>query len=102
MKVEFGHTVPMQNVLSTFALVSALVLVVAAVVTVLAFRHAPEGHEDEQGFQFGPTPAPVAVEAATELGQVLLFNAAGATVPVTPQGAWAGRSQDESDRSIAA
>lgn len=88
----------MQNVLSTFALVSALILVVAAVVTVLAFRHAPEGHEDEQGFQFGPAPVP----AAPEVGQVLLFNAAGATVPVTAQGAWAGQSQDESDRSIAA
>ena len=86
----------MQNVLSTFALVSALILVVAAVVTVFAFRNAPEGHEDEQGFQLGPQ------EAAPAMGQVLLFNAAGAAVPAMPHAAWAGQSQGESDHSIAA
>jgi hypothetical protein len=86
----------MQTALSTFALVSALILIVAAVVTVFAFRNAPEGHEDEQGFQLGQQ------EPAPAMGQVLLFNAAGAAVPVTAHAAWAGQSQGESDRSIAA
>ena len=93
---EIRHSVPMQNALSAFALVSSLILVVAAVVTFFAFRHAPEGHEDEQGFQLGRQ------EPAPAMGRVLLFHAAGAVVPATSHAAWAGQSQDNSDHSIAA
>lgn len=46
----------MQNLLTLTCLVTALIFVVASFFTLSAIRHAPEGHETEEGFQFGSEP----------------------------------------------
>ena len=46
----------MHTALSLIGFVSAFVLIAGAVITVLALQRAPDGFEDDSGFQFLNTP----------------------------------------------
>jgi hypothetical protein len=46
----------MLSALSIFSILGGLVLVAGTVITVVGLRHAPEGYEDENGFQLGTQP----------------------------------------------
>jgi hypothetical protein len=61
----------MQSALFLLSLVAVVILVAGAVVTVIGLRNAPEGYEDENGFQFtNPAPANTAAVAFPVLTEV--------------------------------
>jgi hypothetical protein len=49
----------MLSALSIFSILGGLVLVAGTVITIVGLRHAPEGYEDENGFQLGTQPGVV-------------------------------------------
>jgi len=50
---RFWQYAAMHSTLALFSLAATLLLVVGIVLVMVGLKHAPEGFEDENGFQFG-------------------------------------------------
>jgi hypothetical protein len=49
---RFWHSLAMQSALPLLLILAGFILAVGTVVMIVALRRAPEGYEDENGFQF--------------------------------------------------
>lgn len=79
--VQMWQHQPMQITLTSFALVFGLIFVIGAVVTSLALKNAPDGHEDADGFHYG------------------LAKAKPVATPV-PEAAWSNHVEREEEHAV--